>query len=228
MRSKWSKIIRPEEDDLTIESFEMVELSPLAPGQEDQGTFSEEEDQEREPPHDCSFLQRQAYEAGRAAGIEEGKAQLRAECDAEWQRAMELVEQIGIARFKTIQQAEIDVVDLALAIAKKIIHREATIDKEIVVNQLRQALRWISTKNLVRVKVHPDHAERLEVCQSNMRNRDGHPLPLEIERDPLITRGGCVVAADTVFLDATVDEQLDVICRELKQGILKDDRGEPD
>ena len=228
MRSKWSKIIRPAEEDLTIESFEMVELIPLAPRQDHHGKSSEEEDQEPDPPHDCSVLQEQAYETGREAGIAEGKAQIRQEVEAEWQRALELVEQAGLARLKVVQQAEIDVVDLALAIAKKVIHRETAIDKEIVVNQLRHALRWVSTKSLVRVKTHPDQAEHLERLKMNMNSQDGHPLPLEIERDPIIKQGGCVVLTDTVFVDATVDEQLDVISQELKHGIHKDGGREPD
>ena len=228
MRSKWSKIIRHEEDDLAIESFEMLELTPLAPVHEQQETSSEEENKEAEPPHDCSLLQEQAYQAGREAGIEEGKAQLQAEHELEMKRAFDLVAQVGVARLEAVRQAEIDTVELALGVAKKIIHREARVDKEIVVNQLHQALTLTSTKSLIRIKVHPDDVGPLETVQSQISNREGQPLPILIEGDALIAQGGCVVAADTMFLDATIDRQLDVISRELIQGIPKDGCNDPD
>ena len=228
MRSKWSKIIRHEEDDLAIESFEMLELTPFASVQEQQETSSEEENNESDPPHDCSLLQDQAYQTGREAGIEEGKAQLQAEHEIEMKRAFELVAQVGMARLEAVRQAEIDTVELALAVAKKIIHREATIDKEVIVNQLHQALTLTSTKNLVRIKAHPDDVDHLETVQSQISNQEGQPLHIVIEGDALIAQGGCVVAADRMFLDATIDRQLDVIGQELTQGIPQDDRIEPD
>ena len=220
-------IIRPEEDDLAIESFEMLELTPLAPVHEQQET-SAEEDKESEPPHDCSLLQEQAYQAGREAGIEEGKAQLQAEHELEMKRAFDLVAQVGVARLEAARQAELDTVELALAVAKKIIHREATIDKAIIVDQLHQALTFTSTNRLVRIKAHPDEVDHLTTIQSQMCNGEGQPLPIVIEGDALIAQGGCVVAADTMFLDATIDRQLDVIGRELSQGIPKNDCIDPD
>ena len=50
-----------------------------------------------------------------------------------------------------MKQAESDTVELALAVAKKIIHREATIDKDVIINQLHQALTFTSTKSLIRI-----------------------------------------------------------------------------
>ena len=228
MRSKWSKIIRQEEDDLAIESFEMLELIPFAQVQEQQESSSEEENTEAEPPHDCSLLQEQAYQAGREAGIEEGKALLQAEHEIEMKRAFELLAQVGVARLEAVRQAEIDTVELALAVAKKIIHREARVDKDVVVNQLHHALTLTSTKSLVRIKAHPDDVDRLETVQSQMCNREGQPLPIVIEGDALIAQGGCVVAADTMFLDVTIDRQLDVIGQELTQGIPQDGCIKPD
>ena len=221
-------IIRPEEDDLAIESFEMVELTPFIQGQRQRGSSDEEGSKESESPHDCSLFQQQAYQAGREAGIEEGKAQLQAENEIEMKRAFELVAQVGVARLEAMRQAEIDTIELALAVAKKILHREATIDKDVVANQLHQALTLTSTKGLIRIKAHPDEVEHLETTQSQVSNQEGHPLPLLIEGDALIAKGGCVVAADTMFLDATIDGQLEVIGQELTQGIPQDGRIEPD
>ena len=214
-------IFRPGEDDLAIESFEMVELTPLAPVPEQQDPSSEE-DKELEPPHDCSLLQQEAYQAGREAGIEEGKAYLQDAHDTEMKRAFELVAQVGIARLEAAKQADIDTVELALAIAQKIIHRETTIDKDVVVNQLKQALTLTSTKRLVRIKAHPDEVDHLKATQSQLLNEEGQSIPIVIDGDALIAQGGCVVATDTMFLDATIDRQLEVIGQDLIQGISQD------
>ena len=215
VKNKWSKIIRPQDGELVIESFEMAELSPLGHGRKLIASGLGQEDEESDHSHDCSQLQQQAYENGREEGVREGKAQLQAEVEVEMKRALEMVEQVGVARLKAIRQAEVDIVELALAVAKKVIHREVSINKDIVVHQVNHALSGLSSNGMVEIRVHPDEVEYLKTSNPSVTNRDGSTFSPVITGNPNVTKGGCVVEADTVLLDATVDRQLEVISQEL-------------
>ena len=128
---------------------------------------------------------------------------------------MELVGQVGVARLQALEQAEQDIIELAMAVARKIIHREIAGQPGIVVEQVRRTIEYLSTTGLVRVLVHPDEVESLESGQTTLKNREGQAVPIVIEADPTIQAGGCRIESDTHVLDATIEAQLDMIREEL-------------
>ena len=212
MRSKWSKVIKPSEEEIVIESFQMLDLPQQAVLDQDRETMTTDgQEGDSDPVHDCSLLQQQAYEAGRKEGLDEGREQLQAEAQAETERALNLVAQSRVVKTRAIQQAEGDIVVLALAIAKKVIHREAAIDKEIVACQVRKALGILAEQAFVRIKAHPDDVAHLEQYQSTFVNRDGQSVPIRLEPDPSTRPGGCIVESDSLVIDADIDRQLEVI-----------------
>jgi len=101
-----------EQDD-TIKCFQMVELVHKTAKQR----------AEEAQPHDCTELQRDAFERGRQDGIAEGRAQCKAQVDEEVKKVLRLANQIGRARVLALEEHERDIVEVALAISKKILLR---------------------------------------------------------------------------------------------------------
>lgn len=228
MTRKWSNIIKPRDETVAVADMQMVELSkPPSRRLNGPGHGRNEQADQSEPSHDCSLLQQQAYEAGREAGIEEGKGQLMAEIEAERLLLSDLITQVGDAKSSAIQRAEDDIVTLTLGIAKKVIHREATVDREIVATQVRQALQYFSTKMGVRVKAHPDEVSRLETLCSTLIVRPDDPPPFTVEEDQTIQRGGCLIESDSIYIDATIDRQLEVIQASLSHESRADEIDRP-
>ena len=218
MRRKWSNIIKPRDENVTVASIQMVDLSrPVSHGLRGQENARGGQTEESDTSHDCSLLQQQAYESGRAAGVEEGQAQLQTEVETERLRLSNLIAQVGLAKVSAIQQAEDDILTLALRIAKKVIHREATVDQEIVSDQVRQALHFFSTKVGVRIRAHPDEVSHLVTLFSTLLTRPDHAHPIHVEGDQTIQRGGCLIEADSIFIDATIDRQLEIIQTSLSE-----------
>ena len=192
------------ESNTQVQKFEMVELVPK--GLRDQ----EEEEQQ----HDCSDLQRQAFEQGRVKGIEEGHAQCQAKVDEELKRAIQLANQIGRARVAALEEQDRDVVEVALAIAQKIILQEVETDKEFIVRQVRQILGLLLNKTLVTLKVHPDDLHVLEPLHEALRAEflDGDHLSIEGHED--VPLGGCLVEQAGLQLDARLQQQLETVATE--------------
>ena len=187
-----------------VKKFEMAELVP-------KGTREKEEEEQR---HDCSELQRAAFEEGRVKGIDEGRAQCQATVDEQLNRAIQLGNQIGRARVAALEERDRDVVEVALAISQKIILQEVETDKELIVRQVRQILGQLLNKNLVTLKVHPQDLAVLQPLHDALRAEflDGDHLSIEGNED--IQPGGCLVEQVGLQLDARIQQQLETVASE--------------
>ncbi|GJL51436.1 MAG: hypothetical protein NPIRA01_26630 [Nitrospirales bacterium] len=230
MKSKWSKVIKSENQRLVVRSFEMTELIPMFMkniGQQQVSKEEQEKVEEAEMPHDCSDLQQQAFEAGRIAGIEEGTEQCRQNVEQETQRALRLVGQVEEARVRMLRQAESDLVELALAIAKKVIHREASMHKDVVVEQVGHIFKSLATSCELCLYVHPDEVEYLQTMQSHLMTHDGNSPSIRIEGDPAMEIGGCFLQTGGLSIDAGIESQLKIISEALQPQSESDETVEP-
>ena len=208
MPSKWSKVIKEVKGSLAIESWEALDL-------DEERLAQERAEQEKEPPHDCSQLQQEAYESGVEAGRVKGRAEVQGPAEAEMARALSLVSQVDQLRVQSAKQAEADIVELALAMARKVIHREASLDPEIVVTQVREIISSIAEKGLIRVLVHPSEVGHLQSFRDSFPGADGKPAQLSIEADDTIQVGGCIIESSQYFINATTETQLEAIWQEM-------------
>ena len=192
------------EHNTTVQKFTMVELVPK----------SARDQAEEDQPHDCSELQEQSFEQGRLKGIEEGKAQCQVIVDEQFNRAIQLANQIGRARVAALEERDRDIVEVALAIAQKIILREIEVDKQLIVRQVRQILGLLVNKTLVTLKVHPQDLHTLEPLHEALRGEflDGDHLIIEEDED--IQPGGCLLEQAGLQLDARLQQQLETVATE--------------
>lgn len=104
-----------------------------------------------------------AYEAtARSQGRQEGQAEARKEFQAqvEQERSVMASALAGFARDRAAYFAKVEgeVVQLALSIARKILHREAQIDPLLLVGMVRVALEKIDGATVVKLRIHPQNA----------------------------------------------------------------------
>ena len=208
MPSKWCKVIKEQSDGFSIENWKAVDL-------EEERLAQEQAEKEKAPPHDCTQLQQEAFEAGVQAGLAQGREEARKPAEREVQRALSLVAQTEQIRLGSAHQAEFNVVELALAMAKKIIHREVSLDTGIILEQVRQLIQSVEEKGLITVRAHPSEIERLQSFRAFVVGADGEPARLNIEGDETIQAGGCIVESSQYFIDATVETQLEKIWQEM-------------
>ncbi|MGA8041608.1 MAG: FliH/SctL family protein [Terracidiphilus sp.] len=106
---------------------------------------------------------RRSFEAGRQAGIEAGRAAERVaqqaareeETKAHTSRIADIIAQFDGAREHYLHTVEHEVVELALAVAARILRREAQMDPLLLTGAVRVALGQLSQSTEVRLKV-PD------------------------------------------------------------------------
>jgi len=109
-------------------------------------------------------------------------------------------------------KAEHTLVELALQIAKKIVGREVTIDREIALTLVKVSLAKLHNRSIATVHLNPidfafvqTHRERLDFRGS-----------LELVEDRSISVGGCLIRTETGDIDARIESQFD----EISHGLL--------
>ncbi len=150
-----------------------------------------------------------AFQQGRQQGESTARQQLQGQTDTMLQQLAHAVQEISGLRQQCRHQAEDDTVKLSLAIARRILHRELTIDPGAMLGLVKAALDKLDAREVHRIRVHPDFAPVLK----QHLERIGAPRRVEVEADSGLERGAAVFETTRGTLDASADSQLTEIER---------------
>ncbi len=156
--------------------------------------------QEREIAHRVAEAHRR--------GFAEGEAQARQAAAAQFQTAIEGLARSAVEtaalRPRIHREAEADMVRLAVAVARRVLRRELTVDPEALLGLVKAALDKLDLRELNRIRVHPAAAPLLE------RTLGGAALPARIEvlADASLEPGAAIFETGRGTLDTSVETQL--------------------
>ena len=158
-------------------------------------------------------VERRAREA-REAGYREGEAAGRVEAAAELQpvlhRLARSIQEIAGLRPQLVREAAADLVGLSLGIARRILHRELSVDPAALEGLVSGALQKLPGQEICRIRIHPE----LEPGVRQALAREGRGgLPLIA--DGTLERGAILVETARGKLDASLETQLAEIGRGL-------------
>ena len=108
-----------------------------------------------------------------------------------------------------------EVIDLALAVARRVTKRQAAIDPSVLTENLREAMKLVVHAGDVKVAFHPSQRQALEVALPALKLEFPKFQHVELVDDSALSPGGCRVFAGHGQIDADLDEQLDRISVDL-------------
>lgn len=156
---------------------------------------------------DPARIEKAAYENGFRQGEKAGLELAERKAEVLMRRYTDAILEIGRLKPKLYQQAEREVVKLALEVAKKIVHREVLVDREIVQSLIKVALSHVAVKSAVTVHLHPaDYGYVLEQREAAGRAEEGD-REVVLVADKTIDRGGCLVETECGDIDARIEEE---------------------
>jgi flagellar assembly protein FliH len=153
---------------------------------------------------------RQAYESG----LREGESAARKNAESQVREAVEKLAatmvEVAATRGDAIRRAEGDIVRLSVEIARRILHRELSLDPSALEALIRAALEKLRSQEVYRVRVHPDQEQVVRACLKQI----GRDPNIEVVGDASQPHGGVVFEISRGTLDASVETQL----REIEHG----------
>ncbi|HEY1647773.1 MAG TPA: FliH/SctL family protein [Terracidiphilus sp.] len=157
---------------------------------------------------------RRAFEAGREQGCQAERlahaAAQMAEREQQKRRMAGLVESFAQERDRYLLAVEREVVRLALAVAARILRREAQMDPLLLTGAVRVALGQLSASTEVRLRVP---ASELDLWTEAMALLPNLPLKPEVVRGEALRLGECLIETKLGTVDLGIRSQLGEIER---------------
>jgi flagellar assembly protein FliH len=149
----------------------------------------------------------------RTEGIREGERLARAgfqeELARERSRVIELMSAMQLERNEYYSKVEVQLVHFALAIAAKILHREAQVDRMVVAGLVKVMLEKLQHGTKVTVRVHPEAAE-------SWRHYFHENSTMQIVEDASLRPTDCVFETELGIAEVGLDAQL----KEIEKGFF--------
>lgn len=154
-----------------------------------------------------SEIRKKAYEEGRDEGWKEGKA----EVERVIERLHVVLTKAIEKRNEIITQSEAQIVHLILQIARKVVKVISENQKNIVINNVIQALRKLKSKSDVTIRVNlkdlnmvTEHAKEIVDLIETVKS-------ITVLEDASVDPGGCIIETDFGEIDARIATQLQEI-----------------
>ena len=158
-------------------------------------------------------MQAETLERGRQEGREQMRVEFNAALQKERQQIATTLQQFSSERQSYYHRIEAEVVQLALAISRKILHRETQPDPQALTGIVRITLEKLDAGTQVNLHVHPREAtDWRHYFASQM---EGSPIP-EVHEDPALAAGECRLETSLGTTQIGLESQL----KEIEGGLL--------
>ena len=154
--------------------------------------------------------EREAYQRGFNEGKGVGREQAAAELQPVLDRLARTLAELSSLRSRIRKDAEGDLLKLSISVARRVLHRELTLDPESIEGLIRIALEKLQSRDLCRVRVHPDQEPAIRASMERFSN--SHKV--ELTPDPSMQCGDVLFETAHGTIDASVEAQL----REIERG----------
>ena len=162
-------------------------------------------------------IEEEAFRNGRKAGHEEGYGAGKAEVERLIARLHAIIDKAIERRVEIIEDAEAQVIDIVLLIAKKVVKVISENQKNIVINNVAQSLRKLKQKadlvirvNLADLDLVTEHTKEFVAMTEKVGN-------VTVMEDSTVDPGGAIIETDFGQIDARISAQL----REIEERILE-------
>jgi flagellar assembly protein FliH len=167
----------------------------------------------RNAPEDMELKLAAAHTDGIREGLQQAQQSLEKELVKERAKIAEAVRLFAQRTNEYYSRAEVEMVHLSLAIAGKILHREAQVDRMLVAALVKVAMEKLQRGTTATVRVPPE-----EVADWN-RYFEGNTtadIRVEVTADPSVEAHNCILETELGTTELGLDAQL----KEIEQGFF--------
>jgi flagellar assembly protein FliH len=215
-----SSEVESQEVPVPVESFSYRDMGAPVPFQVNEtrhaGAAPETEHALQAAPGASPQELKELMSAARVEAVAQTEARLKMEYEArstgEADKIRQALELFQVERREYFSRVESDVVQLALAISAKILHREAQVDPMLVAALVRVAIDKLHDGSSVSVRVAPAEAGKWRAFLANPLNGS----TVEIVEDAHLGVGDCVLETELGSANFSIEAQM----KEVEQGFF--------
>ncbi len=167
------------------------------------------------------FVEREAYKdgfiSGEKAGMELGQKRI----DKLIERMESVIGEISEFKENYYTDKEKELVELVIAVARKIIHTEISLNRDVVANVVKAAINALTASEHIVIKLNPEDLKFLKEKKGEVFNNIRGVKHCGIEEDSQICCGGCIIESDNGEVDARIDEGLKALDSAMREALGK-------
>jgi flagellar assembly protein FliH len=152
--------------------------------------------------------EREAYERGYTEGHGKGYEEGRAEVQRLVESLHAIITKAIEKRNEIIEEAETQIINLVLLIVKKVIKVISENQKNVVINNVVQALRKLKSRGDVVIRVNLADLELTSEHIKDFMKMVENVKSITVMEDSSVDRGGCIIETDFGQIDARISSQL--------------------
>lgn len=149
----------------------------------------------------------EGFDKGKQAGVESEAKKIETIL-SDFRHALLDLEKV---KKKNYLNAEKETVNLSLSIARKIVCHEVSINKEVVLNVIKQAFKKVVDHEKIKIKISPSDFKFIEQSEFKISKIIDNIDKVAFEEDKNISDGGCIIETNLGDIDARIEEQLQVV-----------------
>ena len=165
------------------------------------------------------------FEAGYRDGRQQAEKEAAEQYEGLLQQARHLVEEAHRVKERVVLEAEPFLVELATAVAKKIVGEHLAVDPEWTKSQVKRTLERRRDKGLITLCVAPSQFQKMQDARAELTLSVDSEAELVIVPDATVDEGGCVVRTSFGSIDARIDTQLSELKAALMEVAAQTDEG---
>lgn len=160
-----------------------------------------------QPPQsqDLEAIKKKAYAEGKLEAEQAMQTGLQQTLDA-FAHACAEVDNLHV---NLLEQSRGDMINLVIALSKKIIGRELTTGRDIIVDTLQNAIELAIKHNEYDIWLNPEDLSTVEKIVPELIGSVQRLEHITLKTDPKISRGGCKLDSSICTVDATIEAQLE-------------------
>jgi flagellar assembly protein FliH len=151
----------------------------------------------------------EAADRGRNEGNSAARQAMSERLESELAKAARLIDELASAGPKLRHRSEEDLVRLAVAIARRVLHREITVDPDALVGLVKAAFGRLDQREVIEARTDP----ATEPAMQRILKMLDSSRKIKLVIDASLRPGSLVLDTSRGYLDASVETQLDEIER---------------
>ncbi len=155
---------------------------------------------------------KKGFEEGKRKGVEDGKKVVEPLIETVKKELLE-INKVKEEFYKTIES---EMLELVIAVSKKVIHKEVATDRDTVLNTIKATVNSIIGKEEIKIKLNPEDLKLAKDIKVDISNLIEGVKNITIDGDISVGRGGCIVETNYGSVDARIEQQMEAIEHALK------------
>lgn len=192
----------------------------LAGQEADASRLKRQEEEEK-----LTAMREEAYKEGFQQGREEAYTEERKRIETALEGLANITGELSHIRRTVLEDAEQEILGLVLAIGKKAVLQEISLNRDLVVNAVRASVKKLGHGGDLKIRVNPGDLALVEERKPELLSLNGGGGQVVFIRDERVALGGCVVESPQQIVQYDPHLQIETILKSLQEkGREKEER----